>query len=81
MHLQSSKYHIQNFSIFLQELDSGHFYEFGYYEYVGKNFKLDMAAMSKEERTIEWLKICDPMQISLDGNSGWKEMEPIYFNE
>ena len=75
------KYHIQNFSIFLQELEPNKFYEFGYYEYIGDNLESDMYAMAKEEKTIEWLKLCDPMQISLEGHSGWKEMEQIYFNE
>ncbi len=76
-----TKYGMRNFSIFLQELEPNKFYEFGYYEYVGKNFELDMAAMALEERTIEWLKICDPMQIPLEGNSGWKVMEQVYYNK
>ncbi|WP_299546893.1 L-rhamnose mutarotase [Seonamhaeicola sp.] len=76
-----TKYNIENFSIFLQQIDSVEFYEFGYYEYTGSDFKRDMEQMAKEERTIEWLKICDPMQIPLKGSNGWTEMERIYFNE
>jgi L-rhamnose mutarotase len=74
-----SKYHMENFSIFLQQID-GKWYEFGYYEYTGDNFELDMATMAKEPRTIEWLKVCDPMQIPLPGAKGWTEMERVYFN-
>lgn len=74
-----SKYHMENFSIFLQQID-GKWYEFGYYEYTGKDFKADMAAMDKEPRTIEWLKVCDPMQKPLPGSKGWTEMERAYFN-
>ena len=42
-----SKYHMRNFSIYLQKID-GKWYEFGYYEYTGNNFDADMATMAKE---------------------------------
>jgi L-rhamnose mutarotase len=74
------KYHLRNFSIFMTQLDDGNFYEFGYYEYWGSNYKKDMEELSNEPRNIEWLEICDPMQIPLKGESSWKEMELIYFN-
>ena len=74
-----SKYHMENFSIFLQQID-GKWYEFGYYEYTGKNFEADMTTMAKEPRNIEWLKVCDPMQTPLPGAKGWTEMERVYFN-
>ncbi len=74
-----NKYHMHNFSIYLQEID-GKWYEFGYYEYTGKDFEADMAAMAKEPRTIEWLKVCDPMQKPLPGAKGWTDMECVYFN-
>ena len=56
-----TKYHMHNFSIFLQQIE-GKWYEFGYYEYTGDDFDADMAALAKEPRNIEWLKVCDPMQ-------------------
>ena len=74
-----NKYHMRNFSIYLQKID-GKWYEFGYYEYTGKDFEKDMAAMAKEPRTIEWLKVCDPMQKPLPGSKGWTDMERVYFN-
>lgn len=74
-----TKYHMQNFSIYLQKID-GKWYEFGYYEYIGNNFEADMAAMAKEPRTIEWLKVCDPMQKPLPGAKGWTDMQRVYFN-
>ena len=74
------KYNMKNFSIFLTEID-GNWYEFGYYEYTGKNFEADMADLAKEPRNIEWLKICDPMQIPLTGEKGWRVMELVYLNE
>ena len=76
-----AKYHMHNFSIFIQKLDDGNYYEFGYYEYTGTNFKQDMELLAAEPRNIEWLSICDPMQIPLSGYSGWAEMEQVYFNE
>jgi len=74
-----SKYGMQNFSIFLTEID-GELYEFGYYEYVGDDFEKDMAEMEKEPRTVEWLKMCDPMQQPLPGEKSWRQMERVYFN-
>ncbi len=75
-----SKYHMQNFSIFLQQMPDGKWYEFGYYEYTGRDFEGDMKKMGEEPRTKEWLKVCDPMQIPLPGAEGWTEMERVYFN-
>jgi len=74
-----NKYHMHNFSIYLAEID-GKWYEFGYYEYTGDNFDGDMAKLAEEPRNIEWLQICDPMQIPLEGETGWREMERVYFN-
>jgi len=74
------KYHIHNFSIFLTEIE-GKWYEFGYYEYTGNDFESDMARLAEEPRNIEWLKTCDPMQIPLPGEKGWRVMEQIYLNE
>jgi len=75
-----TKYHIHNFSIFLQEID-GKWYEFGYYEYTGDDCAGDMARLAAEPRNKEWLKVCDPMQIPLPGAQGWTEMEQVYFNQ
>ncbi len=74
-----SKYHLRNFSIYLQQID-GKWYEFGYYEYTGTNFEADMATMAKEPRNSAWLKVCDPMQKPLPGSKGWTEMKRVYFN-
>ena len=71
---------MHNFSIFLHQLDDGNWYEFGYYEYTGEDFESDMAKLDKHPRNIEWLKLCDPMQIPLDGYQGWAGMEQIYYN-
>jgi L-rhamnose mutarotase len=72
---------MHNFSIFLIQLEDGNWYEFGYYEYTGDDFEADMAKLNKHPRNIEWLKKCNPMQIPLEGNVGWAEMEQVYFNK
>ena len=71
---------MRNFSIFLHQLDDGNWYEFGYYEYTGDDFEADMAKLEKHPRNIEWLKVCDPMQIPLEGYDSWAEMEQVYYN-
>ncbi len=75
-----NKYHRHNFSIFLHQID-GKWYEFGYYEYTGDDFEGDMATMAKEQRNIDWLKVCNPMQIPLEGASGWSKMEMVFHND
>lgn len=72
---------MHDFSIFLIQLEDGNWYEFGYYEYTGYDFEADMDKLANHPRNIEWLKVCDPMQIPLDGYDGWAEMEQVYFNK
>ena len=75
-----TKYHMQNFSIFVHEID-GKLYEFGYYEYTGKDFEGDMAKLDAEPRNKAWLMACDPMQVPLKGEKSWAVMERAYFNK
>jgi L-rhamnose mutarotase len=75
-----AKYQIHNFSIFLHEIN-GQWYEFGYYEYSGRDYQDDMAKLAAEPRNIEWLKMCGPMQIPLPGSDGWAIMERVYYNQ
>jgi L-rhamnose mutarotase len=75
-----NKYHMHNFSIFLHKIE-GRWYEFGYYEYTGNDFEADMAKLAVEPLNIEWLKVCDPMQIPLKGEKSWAVMEQVYYNE
>ncbi|MEI8293368.1 MAG: L-rhamnose mutarotase [bacterium] len=75
-----TKYHMHNFSIYLKQIE-GKWYEFMYFEYTGKDYKGDMAKLAKEPRNIEWLKVCDPMQIPLKGHKSWADMERVYFQK
>ena len=72
---------MRNFSIFLHQLDDGNWYEFGYYEYTGDDFEGDMAKLEANPRNIEWMKVCEPMQIPLEGYESWAEMDEVYFND
>ena len=74
-----SKYHLKNFNIFLHKIGQ-EWFEFGYYEYHGADFEADMTALSAEPRNKAWLEVCDPMQSPLAGESGWAEMEQVYYN-
>lgn len=73
------KYHLRNFSIFMHQIE-GRWFEFGYYEYAGRDFDADMAELAAEQRNQEWLKICEPMYAPLEGEAGWAKMEQIFFN-
>ena len=76
-----NKANIRNFSIYLQQFDNDKYYLFGYYEYVGDNYDEDMAKLADEQRNIEWLKICDPIQIPFKGEKSWSEMEAVFYNK
>jgi L-rhamnose mutarotase len=75
-----AKYHIHNFSIFVRQLDDGRYYEFGYYEYSGSDYKSDMDKLAKEPGNQEWLRLTDPMQVPLSGERTWSTMQEIYHN-
>ena len=76
-----SKYHMRNFSIYLQQLEDGAYYLFAYYDYDGSDYNGDMAKLSAEKRNIEWLSVTDAMQIPLRGQKSWTQMEEVYHNE
>ena len=75
------KYNMHNFSIFIKRMDDGKEYLFGYYEYTGDDYDADMAALAKEPRNTEWLEMCDPCQVPLDGYDSWAEIKQIYYND
>jgi L-rhamnose mutarotase len=74
-----ARYHLENFSIFLHQIGSDWF-EFGYYEYTGIDFKTDMEALAKEPRNKAWLEVCDPMQLPFENETGWALMRQVYYN-
>ncbi len=73
--------HIQNYSIYLAELEPDKYYLFGYLEYTGKDFKADLAKLKDHKAMQDWLKITDPMQnpIALrKPGEWWMRMEEIF---
>jgi L-rhamnose mutarotase len=75
-----AKYHMHNFSIFIQELAAGCYYLFGYYEYTGSDYRSDIEKLAAEPRNQEWLSMTDPMQIPLQGERSWSIMREVYHN-
>lgn len=75
------KYHMHNFSIFLEEFSDGNYYLFGYYEYTGANYQLDMEKLAAEPRNRRWLDSTDPMQVPLSGKHSWSIMREVYYNQ
>jgi len=75
-----TKYHMQNFSIYMRQLDDGKYYLFGYYEYTGIDYKADMAKLAAEPRNQKWLSATDPMQVPLPGEQSWAMMREVYHN-
>lgn len=73
------KYHLDNFSIFIQKIGN-EWFEFGYYEYTGNDYEKDLLLLSNEARNKEWLSLCDPLQESIEGEIGWCIMKQIYYN-
>ncbi len=73
--------HMENFSIFIKQFDNDKWYLFAYYEYTGDNFEDDMAKLSIKQRNIDWLKVCDPIQIPFKGEKSWSVMEKVYYNK
>ena len=71
------KFKVQNYSIFLKED-----FMFGYLEYDGDNFDLDMAEMSKIAIVDKWTKLMidcfNPFPGNEDNNS-WVMMDEIFY--
>jgi L-rhamnose mutarotase len=74
------KCHIQNYSIYLGEVD-GKLYLFSYFEYTGDDIAKDVALMKADAKTREWWKLTDPCQIRLpDTKEGdwWKGIPEVF---
>src|SRR5271168_1544284 len=76
-----NKYHMHNFSIYIQTMDDGKYYLFGYYEYTGTDYKGDMEKLAAEPRNQQWLSLTAPMQVPLAGEQAWAMMKEVYHND
>ena len=70
---------IRNYSIYQKDR-----YLFSYFEYVGDDFKADMAKMAADPKTQEWWAIMEPLQDPLETRAEgewWAEMEEVFHTD
>jgi len=71
---------IDNYSIYLGEVEKDSFYLFSYFEYTGNNFDADMAKMADDKTTQDWWSHVKPLQKPLPTRkagehwAGWEEV-------
>src|SRR5258706_12474403 len=72
---------IQNYSIYLQKIDSAWFL-FSYFEYTGADFKKDMEKMAADSTTRRWWQETDPTQMPLPEAAAqqkiWTNMKEVF---
>ncbi|MGO4566433.1 L-rhamnose mutarotase [Rhizobium sp. 2YAF20] len=69
---------ITNYSIFLKEPEN---LLFGYWEYVGIDFKADMARVAASPKNQEWWSVCIPCQKPFESRKQgewWAMMEEVF---
>lgn len=72
---------IQNYSIFLRELNGLGYYLFSYFEYIGENYENDMKAIADNLITQKWWAECKPCLRPLKGikiEECWAGMEKVF---
>lgn len=75
---------IRNYSIYLRKLPDGEYYLFSYFEYVGDDFKADMARLAADPIIKKWWTLTDPCQKPLfDRKDGelWASMEEVFHQD
>jgi L-rhamnose mutarotase len=73
-----------NCSIYLGEVAENRYYLLGYYEYIGRSYKADMARMAKDKATQDWLRqterLLRPLQTREQGQS-WAIWEEVFHHD
>lgn len=75
---------IQNYSIYLHQLDDGKHYLFAYFEYTGDDFDADMKKMTDDPLTQKWWDVCEPMQIPIKNRKEgewWANMKEVFHTD
>jgi len=78
---QIEECHIQNYSIYLGEVEKGKWYLFAYFEYTGDDFKADMDKMAADPTTQKWWDVCEPCQQPVPTckeGEWWHTMEEVF---
>jgi L-rhamnose mutarotase len=81
---QIKECNINNYSIYLGELEKGQFYLFAYFEYTGDDFEADMEKMAADPTTQRWWSVCEPCQIPLPlrkEGEWWANMEEVFHQD
>lgn len=76
--------HLQNYSIFLRQLEDGRLYLFSYFEYTGSDFAGDMAKIAADHTTQKWWAVCKPCQQPLRDRAPeewWASMEEVFHQD
>jgi L-rhamnose mutarotase len=75
---QISRSHIRNYTIYLREPEN---LLFSHFEYHGRDFAADMAAMASDPETQRWWAVCMPCQAPLSSRregEPWASMEEVF---
>lgn len=75
---------IRNFAIYLRKLPDGKHYLFNYFEYIGNDFKADMAQMASNPDVKRWWTFTEPCQEPLADRAAdewWASMEEVAFHK
>jgi len=75
---------IQNYSIYLGEVEKGKWYLFAYFEYTGDDFEADMAKMAADPTTQKWWDECEPCQQPVPTRKEgewWHTMEEVFHQD
>ena len=76
--------HVRNYSIYLKDIGDK-LYLFSYFEYVGDDFKGDMARLAADPTIRRWWKQTDPCQLPFPeaGKKGeiWEGMDEVFYME
>ena len=76
--------HLQNFSIYLRQLEDGRLYLFSYFEYTGSDFAVDMAKIAADPATQKWWAVCKPCHQPLSDRAPdewWASMEEVFHQD
>ena len=72
---------VRKYSIYLREIEKGHYLLFSYFEYTGDDFAADMAKMAADPETRRWWAETDPCQSPIPTRGAkefWSRMEEVF---
>jgi L-rhamnose mutarotase len=79
---QITESNINNYSIYLKEIEPGKYYLFSYFEYDGDNFERDMKKLAANSEAKRFWKETDPCQnpiVTASEGEWWSQMEEVFY--